>query len=57
MEDQKQRPGLACNLGNAEKKGLESKNKKISKIVKVGRRGEQTCLNQTYHIRGSGGSR
>ena len=32
MEDQKPGPGLACNLGIAEEKGLEPKVKKISKI-------------------------
>ena len=33
MKDQKRGPGLACNLGFAKEKGLESKVKKISKIV------------------------
>ena len=46
---------LACNLGFAREKGLEPKSKKISKIVEVWRRGQQTSLVQTYHRRGSGG--
>ena len=57
MENQKLGPGLACNLGFAKKKGLESKSKKISKIVQVGRRRQQTSLVQTYYRRGSGGRR
>ena len=57
MEDQKPRPGLAYNLSFAKEKGLKSKVKKISKIVWVGRRGEQTSLVQMYHRRGSGGRR
>ena len=55
MEDQKLEPGLACNLGFAKEKGLKPKVKKISKIVLVGRRGEQTSLAQTYRRRWSGG--
>ena len=55
MEDQKPGPGLACNLGFAKEKGLERKVKKISKIVQVGRRREQTSLVQTYRRRWSGG--
>ena len=54
MEDQKPGPGLACSLSFAKEKGLESIVKTISKIVLVGRRGEQTSLVQTYHRRGSG---
>ena len=57
MEDQKPGPGLACNLGFAKEKRLKSKVKKISKIVQVGRRGEQTSLVQMYHSRGSKGRR
>ena len=58
MEDQKLGPGLACNLGFAKKKKEhEHKSKKISKIVQVGRRGQQTSLVQTYHIRRSRGRR
>ena len=33
MEDQKPGPGLACNMGFAEEKGLEPEVKKTSKIV------------------------
>ena len=44
MEDQNPEPGLACNLSFAKEKGFEPKFKKISKIVQVGRRGEQTSL-------------
>ena len=40
IEDQKLGSGLACNQDLAEGKGLEQKVKKISKIVKVGRRGK-----------------
>ena len=54
MEDQKSGPGLACNLDFAKGKRLESKVKKFSKTVQVGRRGEQTCLTQTYHRLGYG---
>ena len=57
LEDQKQAPGLACNLGFAEEKRLEPKIYKISKIVYVGRHVEQTSLVQTYHRRRSGGRR
>ena len=32
LEDQKQRPGLACNLDFAEGKGLKLKVKKILKL-------------------------
>ena len=48
MKDSKSEPGLACNLDFAKGKGLEPKVKKLSKIVQAGRRGEQTCLTQTY---------
>ena len=51
MEDQKPGPELVCNLGFAKEKGLELKAKKISKIVQVGRRGEQTSLIQMYNRR------
>ena len=50
-------PRLACNLDFAKKKGLEQKVKKVSKIVQIGRRGEQTCLTQAYHRRWSGAGR
>ena len=36
MEDQKPRPGLACNLDFAKEKGLEPEVKKISKLSKLG---------------------
>ena len=55
MENEKPETGLACNMGFAKEKGLEPKIKKISKIVLVERRGEQTGLVQTYKRRGSGG--
>ena len=48
---------MACNLGFAKEKGLEPKVKKISKIIKVGRRGEQTSLVQMDHRRWSEGRR
>ena len=54
MEDQKPGPGLACNLDFTKEQGLEPKVKKVSKIVEIGRRGEQTSLTQTYHKRGQG---
>ena len=41
-------------MGFPKEKGLEPKIKKISKIVYVGRRGEETSLVQTCHWRGSG---
>ena len=44
MEDQKPESGLARNRGFAKEKGLEPKVKKNSKIVQVGKRGEQTSL-------------
>ena len=37
------------------REGLEQKVEKVFKIVKVERRGEQTCLTQTYHRLGYGG--
>ena len=55
MEAQNRGPGLACNLDFAKGEGLEAKVKKASKIVQIGRRGEQTSLTQTYHRRGFGG--
>ena len=56
MENENPETGLACNMGFAKKKKkLEPKIKKISKIVLVERRGEQTSLVQTYKRRGSGG--
>ena len=55
MENQKSGPGLACNLDFAKGIGLESKVKKLSKIVQVGRRGERTSLTQTYQRPRSGG--
>ena len=42
MEDQKTESGLAWKLGFAKEKGLEPKLEKISKVVWIGRRGEQT---------------
>ena len=54
MEDWKPGPGLPYNLGFAKEKGFEPKVKKISKIVQVGRRGEQTSLVHTYHSMGLG---
>ena len=39
-EDQKPRPCLACNLDFANKKELELKVKKVSKIVEIVRRGK-----------------
>ena len=44
MEDQKRGPGLACNLDFAKGKGFEPKVKKIFKIVKTRRLGEQTSF-------------
>ena len=44
MEDQKTGPRLACNVKFANGKGLKPKVKKVSKIVYIGRRGEQTSL-------------
>ena len=55
MEAQNPGHGLACNLDFAKEEGLEAKVKKASKIVQIGRRGEQTSLTQTYHRRGFGG--
>ena len=49
MENWRLGPRLACNLDFAKGKGLKPKVKKCSKIFYVGRRGEQTCLTQTYH--------
>ena len=57
MENQNMGPGLACNLDFAAEKGLEPKVKKIFKIVEIGRRSERTRLTQSYHRRGSWGSR
>ena len=57
MEDQKPGPRLAWNLDFAKGKGLKPKFKKIAKIVRIGRRGEQTSLSQAYHRRGSEGRR
>ena len=57
MEDQQLGPGLACNLGFAKEKGLQPKVNKISKIVYVGRRGEQTSFVHTYNRRGFGDRR
>ena len=54
MEDQKMGPVLASNLGFATEKGLEPK---VEKISKIGWRGEQTSLIQTYHRRVFGGRR
>ena len=54
MEDQKPGPVLAYNLGFAKEKKLEPKVEKISKIVWVGRRGEQTSLVQMYYRGGLG---
>ena len=36
MEDQKPVPGLACNMGFANEKGLEPKVKKFPKLAKLG---------------------
>ena len=54
-EDQKTRPWLACSLDFAQRKGLEPKVKKVSKILQIGLRGKQTSLTQTEHRWGSGG--
>ena len=57
MEDQPLGPGLACNLGFAKEKGLQSKVNKLSKSIYVGRRGEQTSLVRTYNRWEFGGRR
>ena len=52
MEDQTLGPGLARNLDFAKGERFEPKLKKIFQNVKIGKRGAQISIAQTYYKRG-----